>query len=47
MTYETEYKALVADRQDDGEVSLSVQTRHTRDLPKHDVLIRVDYSSLN
>lgn len=47
MTYDTEYKALVADRQDDGELSLSVQTRHTRDLPKHDVLIRVDYSSLN
>lgn len=47
MIYETEYKALVADRDDGGDISLSVQTVHTRHLPENDVLIRVHYSSLN
>lgn len=41
------YKALVADKQKESGTEISVQTLSTDDLPDHDVLIRVDYSSLN
>lgn len=41
------YRALVADKLDDGSMDLSVKKRNTRDLPDHDVLVRVHYSSLN
>lgn len=42
----TTYKALVAEEKD-GEFQQSVQTRTIEDLPLHDVLVRVHYSSLN
>lgn len=41
------YKALVADKTKEIGTEISVQTLSTDDLPDHDVLIRVDYSSLN
>lgn len=41
------FRALVADKDKNGEMSLSVRTRTVADLPDHDVLIRVHYSSLN
>ena len=41
------YKAMVADKLEDGEMKLSVQSLNTQDLPDHDVLVRVHYSSLN
>jgi len=41
------FKALVARKTDDGNTTLSVEERQTSDLPDHNVLIRVHYSSLN
>ena len=41
------FKALVARKTDDGNTTLSVEERETSDLPDHNVLIRVHYSSLN
>lgn len=41
------YKALVADKQKESGTEISVLTLSTDDLPDFDVLIRVDYSSLN
>jgi len=41
------YKALVADKMEDGSMNLSVKSLNTRNLPDHDVLVRVHYSSLN
>lgn len=40
------YKALVAEKQENG-MALTVKPLNTGDLPGHDVLIRVHYSSLN
>lgn len=44
---EITYRALVAEKMGDGGMNLSVKKRNTRDLPDHDVLVRVKYSSLN
>lgn len=44
---EIRYRALVADKLDDDSMDLSVKNRNTRDLPDHNVLVRVHYSSLN
>lgn len=41
------YRALVADKLDDGSMDLSIKKRNTRDLPDYDVLVRVQNSSLN
>ncbi|WP_340105126.1 YhdH/YhfP family quinone oxidoreductase [Rhodohalobacter sp. 8-1] len=41
------YKALVAGKRENGEKDLSIQSLKTSNLPGHDVLIRVHYSSLN
>ena len=41
------YKALVAEQKDDGSFIQSVKELKTADLPDHDVLIEVHYSSLN
>lgn len=41
------YKALVADKTNNDGVHLSVQTLSTLNLPDHDVLVQVHYSSLN
>lgn len=41
------FRALVADKDEEGSMSLYVATKQTADLPKNDVLIRVHYSSLN
>ena len=41
------FKALVARKTDESNTTLSVEERQTSDLPDHDVLIRVHYSSLN
>lgn len=44
---EIRYKALVADQLNDGEMNLSIKSLNTKDLPDHDILVRVHYSSLN
>ncbi|MGM0459298.1 MAG: YhdH/YhfP family quinone oxidoreductase [Bacteroidota bacterium] len=41
------YRALVADKDKSGKMSLSIRRLNTRDLPEHTVLVRVHYSSLN
>ena len=41
------YKALVADEESPGKIKLQIKSLSTDDLPSHDVLIRVHYSSLN
>ncbi|PWN05798.1 YhdH/YhfP family quinone oxidoreductase [Rhodohalobacter mucosus] len=41
------YKALVAEEKSDGEFTQSVKELKTENLPDHDVLIEVHYSSLN
>ncbi|REL38805.1 acryloyl-CoA reductase [Rhodohalobacter sp. SW132] len=41
------YRALVADKPENGEMKLSVQELNTQNLPAHDVLVNVHYSSLN
>lgn len=47
MKPDIKYKALVAEKRENGEMDLSVQSQKTSDLPGHNVLIRVHYSSLN
>ena len=47
MSESKEYKALVAEKSDDGNMSLSVKQLSTEGLPHNDLLIRVHYSSLN
>ena len=47
MRPDIEYRALVAEKDENGEMSLGVKTLHTSTLPDHDLLIRVHYSSLN
>lgn len=44
---EISYRALVARKKESGETRLSVENLNTGDLPDHDVLVRVHYSSLN
>lgn len=46
METKSSYRALVAE-QTDGQFNQTVKTLHLSDLPDHDVLIRVRYSSLN
>jgi len=41
------FKALVARKTDESNTTLSVEERQTSDLPDHNILIRVHYSSLN
>ena len=41
------YSALVAEKGEDGNMSLSVKQLSTEDLPQNDLLISVHYSSLN
>lgn len=41
------YKALVTSEDRDGNIQLDIQTLQTSDLPDHDVLVRVHFSSLN
>lgn len=41
------FKALVARKNNSGDTTLSIEERRTSDLPDHNVLIRVHYSSLN
>lgn len=47
MRPDFEYSALVAEKRDNGEMDLGVQSLRTSDLPDHNVLIKVHYSSLN
>lgn len=47
MRPDIEYSALVAEKRDDDEMDLGVQSLRTSDLPTHNVLIKVHYSSLN
>lgn len=47
MRGDQSYKALVAEKSHDGDMSLSVKELSVSDLPEHDLLIRVHYSSLN
>ena len=47
MRPDIEYRALVAGKRADGEMVLAVKTLRTSNLPDHNVLIRVHYSSLN
>jgi len=44
---EIKYSALVAEKLEDGEMKLSVKSLNTRNFPHNDVLVRVEYSSLN
>lgn len=44
---EVNYKALVAQKHGDSETELTLEKLNTRNLPRHDVLINVIYSSLN
>lgn len=46
MIFKT-YKALVTEENSDGEFTQSVKELRTKDLPDHDVLIEVHFSSLN
>ncbi len=43
----TTYKALYIQKTDDGNFQRSIEKRDTGDLPENEVLIRVQYSSLN
>lgn len=47
MKPDIKYRALVAEKADDGTMDLSVKSQQTTSLPEHNVLIRVHYSSLN
>ncbi|MBL4614410.1 MAG: oxidoreductase, partial [Magnetovibrio sp.] len=47
MTSENEFKALVLDRDADGNVSSSFQTLSNDQLPDADTTVAVKYSSLN
>lgn len=47
MRPEIKYRALVAERSDDGTINLNVRSLRTSYLPGHNVLIRVHFSSLN
>lgn len=44
---EISYRALVARKEDSGKTRLFVENLNTKDLPDHDVLVRIHYSSLN
>lgn len=44
---EITYRALVARKKETGETTISVENLNTKDLPDHEVLVRVHYSSLN
>lgn len=44
---EINYQALVAEKSGNGETGLSIKMLNTRNLPGHDVLVNVYYSSLN
>ena len=43
----TEFKALVVEKNEDGSFSRSIKKRNVADLPEGNVLVRVQYSSLN
>lgn len=47
MNRSAQYKALVARKDRSGEISLHVEECSTENLPDHNVLVRVHYSSLN
>lgn len=47
MEIPSEFKALVVREKSDGVFASAIETRQVADLPDHDVLIRVDFSSLN
>jgi acrylyl-CoA reductase (NADPH) len=43
----TEFRALVVEKNEDGSFSRSIKNRNLADLPEGNVLVRVQYSSLN
>lgn len=47
MNTSIQYKALVARKNSSGEMNLNVEDCSTENLPDHNVLVRVHYSSLN
>ncbi|AOY44180.1 MULTISPECIES: YhdH/YhfP family quinone oxidoreductase [Psychrobacter] len=47
MSNEKTFKALVVEETNDGEFKKSIQERKVSDLPENDLLIEVNYSSLN
>ena len=44
---DTSFQAMVVEETVEGNFSRHIKTREISDLPKGDVLIKVDYSSLN